>query len=128
MSSQGTTLIFVFTLCLVTPSVIARPPYGDKMAAQYNEFQKKYPDVTGNRVSCSICHTKEGAMTNFRKRNSYGIEVGKGLKEKNDVASIESALRKAAAAASDTKGKTFGDLIEALERPGKNPKGKSDVR
>ena len=117
-------LIVAFAFCVGTTKLQARPPYGDKMAAAYKDFQKKYPDSTGKRVSCSICHVKEGGKTNFKKRNNYGFEVGKSLKKKNDTANIADAIKKAESGASATKGKTFGELIKALERPGTNDEKK----
>ena len=124
MPTRFIALLIAAAFCLGMSDVKARPPYGDKMASVYKDFQKKYPDSTGKRVSCSICHVKEGGKTNFKKRNNYGFEVGKGLKKKNDSANIESAIKKAASGASATKGKTFGDLIKALERPGTNDEKK----
>lgn len=116
------TLAVVFYLGMTETH--ARPPYADKMAAAYKDFQKKFPDSTGKRVSCSICHVKEGGKTNFKKRNNYGFDVGSGLKKKNDTANIAAAIKKAADADSATKGKTYGDLIKALQRPGTNDEKK----
>lgn len=107
-----------------TPSSDARPPYAEKMYAQYEEFGKKHGDEAKKKVSCSVCHIKNGARTETKKRNNYGVAIMKGLKKKNDTENIVEALKKAADMSSKTKDKTFGDLIKALELPGTNEENK----
>lgn len=124
MPSRIITLTLALAFLLGMTETQARPPYADKMAAAYKDFQKKFPDSTGKRISCSICHVKEGGKTNFKKRNNYGFEVGSGLQKKNDTANIAAAIKKAEAADSATKGQTYGDLIKALKRPGTNDEKK----
>lgn len=109
-------VISVFSMASAT----ARPPYAQKMYSTYEAFGKKHGDEDKKRVSCSVCHVKNGSRTNTKLRNNYGATVAKGLKKKNDTANIVDALKKAASGKSATAGKTFGDLIAELKLPGTN--------
>ena len=113
-------LLAVFSLSTAE----ARPPYAQKMYSTYEDFGKKHGDESKKRVSCAVCHVKNGARTNTKQRNNYGAAVSKGLKKKNDTANIVAAIKAAAPMKSATQGKTFGDLIGALELPGTNEPAK----
>ena len=104
----------------------ARPQYADAMKVLYPDFAKKHPDSTGKRVTCSVCHVKEGAKSNKKKRNNYGAAFGKQLSKANekDMDKIKAALKKIEPMDSATKGKTFLDLIKAGEKPGTNDEQK----
>ena len=105
-------------------SADARPPYAQKMFSTYEAFGKKHGDPDKKRVTCAVCHVKNGARTNTKQRNNYGAAVAKGLKKKNDTANIVAAIKAAASMKSATAGKTFGDLIGDLELPGTNDPAK----
>lgn len=93
---------------------VARPKYCVTMASENPEFAKKFG--TDGKLKCDICH-----VGNDKKlRNNFGAEFGKALTKKNetDEAKIKEALTKAGMGKSATEGKTFGDLIKALELPG----------
>ena len=120
------TAICLLTICLMGGVVEARPQYADAMKVLYPDFAKKHPDSTQKRVTCSVCHVKEGAKSNKKKRNNYGFAFGKELSKANekDMAKINAALKKIEPAESATKGKSFLDLIKAGEKPGTNDEKK----
>ncbi|MEQ9409362.1 MAG: hypothetical protein RIK87_16620 [Fuerstiella sp.] len=92
----------------------ARPKYAAVMSTAYPDLTKKHGK--NNKLSCAVCHPSKSK----KKRNNYGVEVGKGLTKKNesDEEKIKEALTKAEAGKSHVEGKTFGDLIKAGELPG----------
>lgn len=124
-------VVCVLALSFIASAAVARPQYAQKMYAMYpdaknNDFAKKHGDAAKKRISCSICHVKEGIKSNYKKRNNYGFEVGKSLTKKNEIdkKKIEEAISAAEKGKSATDGKTFGDLIAAGERPGTNDEKK----
>jgi predicted negative regulator of RcsB-dependent stress response len=97
-----------------TSQVEARPNYA-------KEFKDAYPSVKekAEEAKCGVCHYGD-KKTN---RNDYGQALTEALGAKNvkDVDAIKAAIKKAAEGKSQSKGKTFGELIEAGELPGTNP-------
>ncbi|MEY3172664.1 MAG: hypothetical protein RLZZ436_577 [Planctomycetota bacterium] len=93
---------------------VARPPYCKEMTALYPDLAKKHG--TDGKFTCLACHPDKDKKI----RNNFGAEFGKALAKKNetDVAKIKEAFEKAEKGKSATEGKTFGDLIKALELPG----------
>lgn len=93
---------------------IARPKYKDVMSAAYPELTKKHG--TDGKLTCAVCHPDKDKKI----RNNYGTAFGKALPKKNetDEAKIKEALTKSEGEKSATDGKTFGDLIKAVELPG----------
>ncbi|MFM7040308.1 MAG: hypothetical protein ACKO2L_21580 [Planctomycetaceae bacterium] len=93
---------------------VARPKYCNTMTAQYADLAKKVG--TDGKLTCAVCHPDKDKKI----RNNFGAEFGKALGKKNetDEAKIKEALTKAEMGKSATEGKTFGDLIKALELPG----------
>lgn len=95
-------------------SAVARPKYAAAMNSAYPDLVAKHG--TNGKLSCAVCHPTKSK----KERNNYGAAVGAALPMKNvmDEEVIQTALKKAAQAASATQGKTFGDLIQAGELPG----------
>lgn len=120
------TVTCLLALFMIASVAEARPQYAKKMYPVYPDFAKKHGDAAKKSISCSVCHVKEGAKSNYKKRNNYGFEVGKGLGKKNqtDADKIKDAISNAEKGKSATDGKTFGDLIKAGERPGTNDEKK----
>ena len=104
----------VTVLALSADTAVARPKYASVMSKQYPDLTKKHGK--NGKLSCAVCHP----VTSKKKRNNYGVAVGKGLGKKNqsDEAKIKEALTKAEKEKSHVEGKTFGDLIKAGELPG----------
>jgi hypothetical protein len=86
----------------------------DVMSATYPELAKKHG--TDGKLTCAVCHPDKDKKI----RNNYGAAFGKALTKKNetDEAKIKEALTKSEGEKSATDGKTFGDLIKAVELPG----------
>lgn len=95
-------------------TAVARPKYASTMTKQYPDLAKKHGK--NGKLSCAVCHP----VSSKKKRNNYGVAVGKNLGKKNqtDEEKIKEALVKAEKEKSHVEGKTFGDLIEAGELPG----------
>ncbi len=94
----------------------ARPKYKDVVNSTYPELAKKHG--TEGKLTCAVCHPDKDK----KKRNNYGVAVAGKLPKKNetDEAKIKEALTQAEGEKSKTEGKTFGDLIKAVELPGTN--------
>ena len=94
----------------------ARPKYKDLLNSTYPELAKKHG--TDGKLTCAVCHPDKDK----KKRNNYGVAVAGKLPKKNetDEAKIKEALTQAEGEKSKTEGKTFGDLIKAVELPGTN--------
>ncbi len=94
----------------------ARPKYKDLLNSTYPELAKKHG--TEGKLTCAVCHPDKDK----KKRNNYGVAVAGKLPKKNetDEAKIKEALTQAEGEKSKTEGKTFGDLIKAVELPGTN--------
>ena len=101
-------------VALTGDSAFARPKYATAASEKYPDLAKKHGK--NGKLSCAMCHPEKSK----KKRNNYGVAVGKNLTKKNetDLDKIKEALGKAESAKSATEGKTFGDLIEAGELPG----------
>ena len=101
-------------LLLTVKTASARPQYSKAMSTAYPGLTKKHG--TDGKLSCIVCHPTKSK----KERNNYGAAVGKALGKRNvkDAAAIVAAFTKAEAVASATAGKTFGDLIKAVELPG----------
>lgn len=99
-------------------NAIARPKYKDAMSTLYPKLAEKHGK--NGKLSCAVCHPGKSK----KDRNNYGVAVGNALSKKNetDAAKLKEALETAAKEKSATEGKTFGDLIEALELPGTDEK------
>jgi hypothetical protein len=111
----ATAAAVVAGLFLATGSeAVARPKYKDVMSATYPELAKKHG--TDGKLTCAVCHPDKDKKI----RNNYGAAFGKALTKKNetDEAKIKEALTKSEGEKSATDGKTFGDLIKAVELPG----------
>lgn len=105
----------LFAIVAVTSGTAsARPKYAAVMSKAYPDLTKKHGK--DGKLSCAVCHPSKSK----KKRNNYGVEVGKGLGKKNqtDEDKIKGALTKAEAGESAVDGKTYGDLIKAGELPG----------
>ena len=112
-------VLLVAGLAVSTGSnAVARPKYKDAISALYPELTKKH-GVDG-KLSCAVCHPGKSK----KDRNNYGVAFGDKLEKKNETAEakITEALKAAAKEKSATDGKTFGDLIDALELPGTDEK------
>lgn len=101
-------------VALTGDTAVARPKYASVMSKQYPDLAKKHGK--NGKLSCAVCHP----VSSKKKRNNYGVAVGKGLGKKNqtDEEKIKEALVKAEKEKSHEDGKTFGDLIKAGELPG----------
>lgn len=111
----ATAAAVVAGMFVVTGSeAVARPKYKDVMSAAYPELAKKHG--TDGKLTCAVCHPDKDKKI----RNNYGAAFGKALTKKNetDEAKIKEALTKSEGEKSATDGKTFGDLIKAVELPG----------
>lgn len=97
-------------LLLDTDSAQARPQYNKAVASKYAK------NAAVKKAKCGVCHP----VKDKKKRNNYGVAVGKGLGKKNqkDPKIVGEALTKAEAQKSATKDKTFGDLLKAGMLPG----------
>ncbi|HIE98796.1 MAG: hypothetical protein ABGZ23_07405 [Fuerstiella sp.] len=101
-------------VALTGDSASARPKYQVVMSKTYPELTKKHGK--NNKLSCAVCHPSKSK----KKRNDYGVAVGKNVGKKNqsDLELIKKAIVKAEKEKSKTEGKTFGDLIKAGDLPG----------
>jgi hypothetical protein len=92
----------------------ARPKYQAVLSKHYPELTKKHGK--NDKLSCAVCHPSKSK----KKRNNYGVAVGKNVGKKNqsDLEKIKEAIVKAEKEKSATEGKSFGDLIKAGELPG----------
>ena len=104
-------LLAGLTIVMQSEIAQARPNYKKAIA-------KKYPDnAKVKKLGCINCHPKKasGKGANAKKRNPFGMAVGKalGAKKVKDKAKIAAALEKAASQKSKVEGKTFGDLLDA---------------
>lgn len=107
--------VCMFAIVVLSGSTAsARPKYASVMSKAYPDLAKKHGK--NDKLSCAVCHP----VKDKKKRNNYGVEMGKGLGKKNqtDEEKIKEALTKAEAGKSHVEGKTFGDLIKAGELPG----------
>lgn len=88
----------------------ARPQFKKAIAAAYPD------NAAVKKAGCGACHP----VKDKKKRNDYGVALGKALGKKNekDAAKVKAALTKAEAGKSATEGKTFGDLLKAGQLPG----------
>lgn len=88
----------------------ARPQYNKAVADTYKD------NAAVKKAKCLVCHP----VKDKKKRNNYGVAVGKGIGKKNqkDVKVIAEALTKAEKEKSATEGKTFGDLLKDGKLPG----------
>ena len=101
-------------VALTSDSASARPKYQQVMSKHYPELTKKHGK--NDKLSCAVCHPSKSK----KKRNNYGVAVGKNVGKKNqsDLEKIKEAIVKAEKEKSATEGKSFGDLIKAGELPG----------
>ena len=101
-------------VALTGNSASARPKYQQVMSKAYPELTKKHGK--NDKLSCAVCHPSKSK----KKRNNYGVAVGKNVGKKNqsDLELIKKAIVKAEKEKSKTEGKTFGDLIKAGDLPG----------
>jgi hypothetical protein len=101
-------------VALTGDSASARPKYASVLSKAYPDLTKKHGK--NNKLACAVCHPSKSK----KKRNNYGVAVGKNVGKKNqsDLELIKKAIIKAEKEKSKTEGKTFGDLIKALELPG----------
>lgn len=108
-------LIWGFVLLFGVSTVHARAEYNRQFWAFYKVELGKYAETT----RCQVCHFGNDK----ENRNDYGQAVGKSLDGTSvkDVEKIRRALQAAAKKESSTPGKSFGDLIEAGQLPGKRP-------
>ncbi len=94
-------------------TVEARPKYR-------TVFQKHYEKVAeNNKITCFVCHGKTDGKMDKKKRNIYGMAVGKAMGKTNetDEDKIKAGFGKAEKGKSATEGKTFGDLLEDGKLP-----------
>ena len=107
-------LLVAMTVVFQSNTVQARPKYKTVMAKTYKDNEQV------KMLGCLNCHgKKEDGKPDNKKRNPYGVAVGKalGAKKVEEAEKIEEALTKAAAEKSAVEGKTFGELIEAGMAP-----------
>jgi hypothetical protein len=99
-----------------TSSAQARSEYNREFWALYQQELGKHAETT----KCSVCHSGNDK----KQRNDYGQAFGKALGGKGlkDADKIKDALQTVAKEKSSIDGKTFGDLIQAGNLPGKRPK------
>lgn len=88
----------------------ARPQFKKAAAAAYPD------NAAVKKAGCGACHP----VKDKKKRNDYGVALGKALGKKNEknADAIKAAFKKAEAGKSATEGKTFGDLLKAGKLPG----------
>ena len=93
----------------------ARPAYNTEFPKTYPKLEEKH-----KTVKCGTCHV---GTEDKKTRNDYGKALGKALGAPNvkEADKIKEAMKKIEKEKSSTEGKTFGDLIEAGQLPGKNP-------
>ncbi|MCP4174666.1 MAG: hypothetical protein GY758_28275 [Fuerstiella sp.] len=108
----GTCLFAI--VALTGDSASARPKYQQVISKHYPELTAKHGK--SGKLSCAVCHPSKSK----KKRNNYGVAMGKNVGKKNqsDLEIIKAAIVKAEKEKSATEGKTFGDLIKAGELPG----------
>ena len=111
-------------LAALTVAWTATSPKTVEARPKYKEvFAEKYPALEAQvkKVKCGVCHPP-GAEEKKKARNNYGKALGKVLGAKNvaNKDTIRKVLTKIEAEPSATEGKTFGDLIQAGQIPGKN--------
>ena len=94
----------------------ARQPYFDAFKEKYGGDDKAYADLI-TETKCFICHVGKSR----KNRNSYGMALGKLLKNEKDKEKISEALGKVESEKSPD-GPTFGELIKEHKLPGGPPK------
>lgn len=102
-------LLVAMTVVMHSETAQARPNYKKALTTAYPD------NATVKKIGCMNCHPKKesGKGANAKKRNPFGVAVGKalGAKKVKDKEKIAEALTKAAAEKSAVEGKTFGELI-----------------
>ncbi|HXY36721.1 MAG TPA: hypothetical protein VEI07_20970 [Planctomycetaceae bacterium] len=117
-AAAGLVLVLAGLVCLTSPrQAQARPQYLAVWLQTYPDVAEKNSVKTA--VKCNVCHF--GAKKT--NRNDYGKAIVKALDGKKNVplakkADIVDAF-KTAAKEKNKDGKTFGELLDANELPGK---------